>query len=280
MRLPILFLASAIALLCAAPLRAGQVHTEEQSVKDAQSRASLVVTVKLEAPAMRSAKIPTTLPKGYAPQNNLRTQVTKPCGTYDFGAWVATVKSVEQPVLHAPVKAGDRIVIFPAETGRLLEMTRDACEHGGSKSPIFARMKGGAEPKDGETLTVLLRWEETVGWVEAMGSSWLAEAPAAVEPPPAVSMSWTRGDDGLCLGDEDCMVAVAPKLDADGELVCGKCPPCTLGADTPMSRAASRRHDAMCWARRAMDGVVASCEACAPTQKKAQCKNMRCVKKP
>jgi hypothetical protein len=280
MKLPIVFCAAVISLVGASAARAGQVAYRKQTTQQALAQAALVVTVKLEAPAMRGVKIPVALPKGYAPENNFNTKLTKPCDAYEFGAWVVTVEKVVHPAAHAPVKAGDRLVIFPANTGALLELTRDGCEHGGSKSPIFADMADGVEPKDGETLTVLLRWEETVGWVEAMGGSWMKDPPAPPEKQPAVSFSWTRGDDALCVEDADCVVAVAPKLDADGELVCGMCPPCALAADTPMSKATSQRVDALCAKKRASEGVVATCEACAPTKKKAQCKNMRCVKKP
>lgn len=247
---------------------------------EAQSRAALVVTVKLGAPAMQSAKIPTALPRGYAPGGNLRAPGKKPCGPYAFGAWVGTVEKVHAPAQHAPVKAGERLVIFPAETGALLELTRRACEEGGSKSPIFQRMKGGAEPKDGATLVALLRWEETVGWVEAMGGSWLTGPPPGPERKSSTQFGWTQGDDALCLADQDCAVVVPPKLDTGGELVCGKCPPCALAADTAMARAAASRAEAMCAQKRADEGIVVTCEACAPTQKQAKCAAMRCVKRP
>lgn len=266
-------------LVAALPARAGQVSYEDSAVAEAQARAELVVTVKLMTPAMQSAKIPTALPRGYAPQGNLREPSKKPCGPYEFGAYVGTVEKVHAPTQHAPVKAGERLVVFPAETGTLLELTRRACEEGGSKSPIFRRMKGGAEPKDGATLVALLRWEETVGWVEAMGGSWLAEPPPAPAKRPKVHVGWTRGDDALCLADEDCAVVVPPKLDAEGELVCGKCPPCGLLADTAMARAAGQRAEALCAKQRADEGIVVTCEACAPTTKKAQCKAMRCARR-
>jgi hypothetical protein len=141
-------------------------------------------------------------------------------------------------------------------------------------------MKGGAEPKDGASLVALLRWDETVGWVESMGGSWLETAPTPSPTRRAQSMQWTKGDDAFCLADADCTVAVAPKLDGDGELVCGKCPPCGLRADTAMATVTAQRIDALCSARRAAEGSAAACEACAPTQKKAQCKAMRCVMKP
>jgi hypothetical protein len=272
-------LAAALAVCFPLSALAGQVSYEESAVAEARSRAELVVTLKLGAKAMQSAKIPTAPPRGYAPGGNLRKASAKPCGPYEFGAWVGTVEKVHAPAQHAPVKAGERLVIFPAETGTLLELTRRACEEGGSKSPIFRRMKGGAEPKDGASLVALLRWEETVGWVEAMGGSWLAQPPPEPEKTRRALHGWTRGDDALCLADEDCAVVVPPKLGAEGELVCGVCPPCALTADTAMAKAAAQRAEAMCAKQRADQGVVVTCEACAPTQKQAQCKAMRCSKK-
>lgn len=280
MRLPIVFSVVAILSTLSTSSRAGQVSYRKTPATEAHERAAVVVTVKLEAPAMASARIPVALPKGYAPANNFKTPNKKPCGTYDFGAYVGVIEKVHEPTAHAPVKQGERIVMFPSETGALLELTRDACEHGGSKSPIFERMDGGVEPTDGAVLTVLLRWEDTVGWVEAMGGAWLKEPPAPLEKKPNVYDVWSRGDDALCMKDEDCVIAVPPKLDKEGELVCGVCPPCALAADKPMARAAIQRADAMCAKKRAQEGVVATCEACAPTTKRAACKNMRCAKKP
>ena len=277
MWLPIVFLA--LTSMLSLPARAGQVHEEEQALSAAQQQATLVVTVKLDTPASTAVQIPTSLPKGYDSDGTLRLKPAKPCGPYAYAAYSGVVDKVLEPTVHAPVAAGERIVIFPANTGALLDLTRMACADGGSKSPIFPRLKGGAEPKDGATLTVLLRWEETIGWVEVMAGAWLAAPPPPFAGKPRPTSSWRKGDDALCVKDEDCVVVVAPRFDKDGALDCGVCPPCELGADTPMARAAARRHEAMCVGERARRGVVATCERCAPTQKKAVCQAMRCVMK-
>jgi hypothetical protein len=269
---------AALVVAIASSAQAGQVFEEETPISRARELASLVVTVKLAAKAMESAKIPTELPKGYAPRGNLKQGTSKPCDPYAFGAYVGTVEKVHAPAEHAPVSAGQRIVIFPANTGALLDLTRRSCESGGSKSPIFERMKGGAKPTDGATLVALLRWEETVGWVEAMGGSWLQKPP----PPPArtfaFSSSWTKGDDALCMSDDDCTLAPAPKFNAEGALECGACPACGQPGDVPMAKATVQRLEALCAQRRSSVEDAGRCAACAATERKSSCRAMRCAR--
>jgi hypothetical protein len=267
---------AALVVAIAFPAHAGLVSEEDASPSQALQRATLVVTVKLAAKAMESAKIPTELPKGYAPRGNLRQATSKPCGPYQFGAYVGTVEKVHVPAEHAPVSAGQRIVIFPANTGMLLDLTRRSCESGGSKSPIFERMKGGAKPTDSATLVALLRWEETVGWVEAMGGSWLDKPPLPPIRKYATSSSWTKGDDALCMTDDDCTLAAAPKFNAEGDLQCGACAACAKPGDVTMAKATAQRLEALCAQQRSSEEDAGRCAPCPATERKSRCKAMRC----
>jgi hypothetical protein len=235
-------------------LAGGQVFNEETTLDSVVSQSDVVVTVKLDTPAMTAVKIPVPSQK-------------KDCGTYDYGVYTGKVAKV---VAGTSLRAGERVVVFLANTPELLSLTARACEDGGSKSPIFQTFKG-ATPKDGATLTTFLRWSPGLGWTEAVSGAWLAKPPApkvlkGMRTPEAFDAKARTSDSALCIVDDDCTRT---------ELVCAACAPCT-DSGGPVARAAASRYRADCF--ESLGRPPSPCGPCkVEGAKKVTCRAMKCV---
>lgn len=250
----------------------GQVMVESVTLDEVVQRTDVAVIVELGSPAMGKVSIPVS----GAPE--------KRCDPYEYGTWEVTVAEVVLPPRAGPsLPVGERLTIWPSNTGMLIDLTRQACLHGTRKSPIVQRFDGIPAPDGGRAL-VLLRWEPPWGWVEAVGGSWLApkDAPklARTERPPGAA-----APDGAvelaCRSDADCVSTV---------LGCGVCPPCPSTPHQVVHRVAARWEQERCAASRSPGAgtpggpvapVAPACSPCPgdPPSRPlpVACRELRCV---
>lgn len=214
---------------------AGQVIIQDAPLAAVVARSGLALLVTVEAPGAVRVDYPVP-PAG-----------TKPCEPYSSSAWRVRVERVLAPARFPAAAVGDRLTVIPADVPDLVGISHRACLDGTSKSPIFERF-GGAEPRSGARLLVLLTWLDGYGWTEATSGSWLL--PSQLPRLQAVMKGKMRvgsaldvtdpsqpGRDAICLDDGDCTLAT---------LQCGPCGACPGQEGVPVHRQAAQRFAAAC----------------------------------
>ena len=166
MAMPLLALLMLL-FVSAAPQQAlaGQVHHEDVQLADLldglESGAAAVVTLTLATPATQRQDWPVP-GKG-----------AKKCPAYRGYQYHGRVEAVHFASRNGPtLRAGAQLAVTPANMPDLVYLEHLACAEGISKSPIWQRFSG-IEPKAGQQVIAVLRWQQELGWLERMSGAWL-----------------------------------------------------------------------------------------------------------
>jgi hypothetical protein len=142
----------------------GQVHEDDLSLE------ALLAPVRHghATLALVTLESPEYVKRAYAVPGN----GAKRCAPYDFIEYRARLDRVVRSPKDGP-KLAAALRIVPANVPDLVHLTHLECVSGTSKSPIWPRYAGLA-PAPGATRLVVLRHQETYGWLESVSGSWLS----------------------------------------------------------------------------------------------------------